>query len=169
MKHDARGSQATHLVSSTRVRNAFKWDGSSIWELDQRLDVRNLHKLQSRDGEAWRSSAGAERLLRTETFCERGARGEQKFWLRGKSACIGGLAPNWPASPQLGSFHESAHLHIGCSRVITKEMGSAVDALTTSRLQDPFQTCSTIGASTQGASLCLLPNDAASRRGPGEV
>lgn len=52
MKYDARGGQATHLVRSTRVQNAFRWDECSIWKLDQRLALRDVHKLESRGGEA---------------------------------------------------------------------------------------------------------------------
>lgn len=86
------------------MRNAFKWDESSIRELDQRLLVRKGRKLRSRVEEAWRSSAGAERFLRAETFCERGARGGAEILVKREvAACIGGLASvdphlrNWEA------------------------------------------------------------------------
>jgi hypothetical protein len=50
---------------------------------------------------------GAVRFLRAETFCERGARGEQKFWLRGVRNRP--ATESWHKGPHLrnwGSFHD---------------------------------------------------------------
>ena len=56
---------------------------------------------------------GAVRFLRAETFCERGARGEQKFWLRDirnrpMSVSLGILRlRNWKGSSRESELQQS--------------------------------------------------------------